>query len=322
VTTSLKGVAVVEKWREKLQESSLQQIMRCAFEHRILVPAFNVAYLPMVPAIIEALRRTETFALLEVSRPDITRFGAESFKAVKEAFDRCGDLSLSRLHQDHVPVIDEEGELVDWCSLIEEALSLGYHSVMIDGSRLPLEENIRVTREVVRRAHGEGVCVEAELGAVLGHESGPLPPYEEIFASGRGFTDPDDAKRFVEETQVDWLSVAIGNIHGAISGAAKDAKKVEARLNIDHLRVIVERTHVPLVLHGGSGIRKEYVLQAIRHGITKINVGTEIRQAYEWTLREKGKVEEAQKAVTEKVEELIRGYYEIPGSACRIAAFL
>ncbi len=312
----------MEKWREKLKESSLRDIMRCAFEHRILVPAFNVAYLPMVPAIVEVLRRTETFALLEVSRPDITRFGAKSFRAVKEAFDRYGDLSLSRLHQDHVPVIDEEGQLVDWRSLIEEALSLGYHSVMIDGSRLPLEENIRVTQEVVQRAHAEGVCVEAELGAVLGHESGPLPPYEEIFASGKGFTNSDDAKHFVEETQVDWLSVAIGNIHGAISGAAKDAKKVEACLNINHLQVIVEKTRVPLVLHGGSGIRKEYVLQAIRHGIVKINVGTEIRQAYEWVLREKGRVEEAQKAVADKVEELIREYYEISGSARRIAAFL
>lgn len=312
----------MEKWREKLKESSLRDIMRCAFEHRILVPAFNVAYLPMVPAIVEVLRRTETFALLEVSRPDITRFGAKSFRAVKEAFDRYGDLSLSRLHQDHVPVIDEEGQLVDWRSLIEEALSLGYHSVMIDGSRLPLEENIRVTQEVVQRAHAEGVCVEAELGAVLGHESGPLPPYEEIFASGKGFTNSDNAKHFVEETQVDWLSVAIGNIHGAISGAAKDAKKVEACLNINHLQVIVEKTRVPLVLHGGSGIRKEYVLQAIRHGIVKINVGTEIRQAYEWVLREKGRVEEAQKAVADKVEELIREYYEISGSARRIAAFL
>lgn len=296
--------------------------MHTAFTHRILVPAFNIAYLPMVPAIVEALRQTETFALLEVSRPDITRFGAESFKAVKEAFDSHGDLSLSRLHQDHVPVIDEEGQRVDWRSLIDEALELGYHSVMIDGSRLPLEENIRVTQEVVAKAHSLGVCVEAELGAVLGHESGPLPPYEEIFASGKGFTNPEDAGRFVQETGVDWLSVAIGNIHGAISGAAKDAKKVEARLNIEHLKKIVERTGIPLVLHGGSGIKKEYVLEAIRHGITKINVGTEIRQAYEQALRVKGSVAAAQEAVREKVKELITGYYEIQGSARKLASYL
>lgn len=309
-------------WREKLAQAHLSRIMHAAFTHRILVPAFNVAYLPMVPAIVEALRQTETFALLEVSRPDITRFGAESFKAVKEAFDVHGDPSLSRLHQDHVPVIDEEGQIVDWRSLIDEALELGYHSVMIDGSRLPLEENIRVTKEVVSKAHALGVCVEAELGAVLGHESGPLPPYEEIFASGRGFTDPEDAGRFVQETGVDWLSVAIGNIHGAISGAAKDAKKVEARLNIEHLKRIVERTGIPLVLHGGSGIKKEYVLEAIRHGITKINVGTEIRQVYEQALRTKGSVAAAQEAVREKVVELITGYYEIQGSARKLAGYL
>lgn len=317
-----KGVEPVASWKEKLACASLFDIMRAAFENRILVPAFNVAYLPMVPAIVEALRRTETFALLEVSRPDITRFGAESFKAVKETFDAFGDLSLSRLHQDHVPVIDEEGERVDWSSLIDEALELGYHSVMIDGSRLPLEENIAVTKEVVSRAHARGICVEAELGAVLGHESGPLPPYEEIFASGKGFTDPEDAGRFVKETGVDWLSVAIGNIHGAISGAAKDAKKVEARLNIEHLKRIVERTKIPLVLHGGSGIKKEYVLEAIRHGITKINVGTEIRQVYEKALRDGGDVSAAQRAVTEKVEELITVYYEIRGSARRLAEYV
>ncbi|MCX7730268.1 MAG: class II fructose-bisphosphate aldolase, partial [Candidatus Caldatribacterium sp.] len=159
-------------------------------------------------------------------------------------------------------------------------------------------------------------------GAVLGHESGPLPPYEEIFASGKGFTNPEDAQRFVQETGVDWLSVAIGNIHGAISGAARDAKKVEARLNIEHLKKIVERTGIPLVLHGGSGIRKEYVLQAIRHGITKINVGTEIRQAYEQALRAKGTVAAGQEAVREKVEELITVYYEIRGSARKLAEYL
>lgn len=309
-------------WKEKLAKASLFDIMRTAFAHRILVPAFNVAYLPMVPAIVEALRHTETFALLEVSRPDITRFGAQSFRAVKEAFDGFGDLSLSRLHQDHVPVIDEEGQCVDWSSLIDEALELGYHSVMIDGSRLPLEENIKVTKEVVSRAHARGVCVEAELGAVLGHESGPLPPYEEIFASGKGFTNPEDAGRFVRETGVDWLSVAIGNIHGAITGAAKDAKKVEARLNIEHLKKIVAQTGIPLVLHGGSGIKKEYVLEAIRHGITKINVGTEIRQVYEAALRKEGDVSAAQRAVAEKVAELIVAYYEIQGSARRLAEYL
>ncbi|NSW76011.1 MAG: class II fructose-bisphosphate aldolase [Candidatus Atribacteria bacterium] len=304
---------------EKLGKVSLQEIMRVAFREHVLIPAFNVAYLPMVETIVETLEECKTFALLEVSRPDITRFGAESFEAVKREYDRFGNPALTRLHQDHVPVIDEEGKRVDWSALVEEAMDLGYHSVMIDGSRLPLEENIAVTKEVVGRGRKRGICVEAELGAVLGHEAGPLPPYEELFQSGKGFTDPEEARRFVNETGVDWLSVAVGNIHGAISGVAKDEKKVEARLNIEHLVKIKEVTGVPLVLHGGSGIKKEYVLQAIRNGITKINVGTEIRQAYEKGWRKAGSIQEGQKALKEKMKELIKEYYEIEGSALRLA---
>src|SRR5690606_9183044 len=107
-------------------------------------------------------------------------------------------------------VIDEDQEPVDYLAIVNEALRLGFDSVMVDGSRLRLEENIAATRQVAERAHRAGVPCEAELGAVMGHEEGPLPPYEELFASGRGFTDTDEARRFVQETGCDWLSVAIG----------------------------------------------------------------------------------------------------------------
>lgn len=303
----------------KLRNIPLQEIMKIAFREHILVPAFNVAYLPMVEGIVAVLEEYQTFALLEVSRPDITRFGAESFRAVQKEYERWGNPALVRLHQDHVPVIDEEGKRVDWSSLIEEALDLGYHSVMIDGSRLPLEENVAITREVVARAHQKGMCVEAELGAVLGHEAGPLPPYEELFQTGKGFTDPGEARYFVAQTGVDWLSVAVGNIHGAISGVAKDEKKVEAKLNVEHLAKICELTGVPLVLHGGSGIQKQYVMQAIQNGITKINVGTEIRQTYEKGWRTNGSIQEGQKALQKKLREIIEEYYEIGGSALRLS---
>ncbi len=299
---------------QALQNLSIQEIMQNAYHKHILIPAFNIAYLPMVAPIVETLRRLDTFALLEIARPDITKFEAKSFGAVKEAYDRTGERGLCRLHQDHVPVIDEDMNEVDWRSFIHEALSLRYDSVMIDGSRCDLEENIHITREVVEMAHARGASVEAELGSVLGHEAGPLPPYEELFASGKGFTSPEEAERFVNETGVDWLSVAVGNIHGAISGAAKDERKVEARLNIEHLRKISTLTRRPLVLHGGSGIRKEYVLEAIQNGITKINVGTEVRQAYEQGLRAGGE-EKAAKALALRVEELITDYYKIKGSA-------
>jgi ketose-bisphosphate aldolase len=303
---------------EMLRELPVSEIMRRAYARRIVVPAFNIAYLPMVRPVVEAVKAQGSFALVEVARPDIERFEAEGYRAVAEEFGRYGDRAHVRLHQDHVPVIDEEQRRVEWAPLIEEALELGYDSVMIDGSRLPLEENLAVTRAVVEMAHPQ-VAVEAELGAVLGHEPGALPPYEELFASGRGFTDVGEAERLVGETGVDWLSVAVGSVHGAISGAAKDQKKVEARLSIEHLRELSERVRVPLVLHGGTGIRLSSVREAIRNGIAKINVATALRQPYEECLREGGSVEAAQKAVARVVEQYLRDY-GIVGSAEVLAA--
>lgn len=305
-----------------LKEVALRDIMQRAYDQHIVIPAFNVPYLPMVSPIVDTLKTLDCFGLVEVARPDVEKFGAKSFKAVVEEFNRYADRGYTRLHQDHVPVIDEDGQRVDWKSLIQEAVDLNFDSVMVDGSRLALKENIKVTRIVVEMAHPKGILVEGELGAVLGHEKGPLPPYEELFSSGKGFTAPDEAGRFVKETGVDWLSVAIGNIHGAISGLAKDKKKIEARLNIEHLRKLSEITKIPLVLHGGSGIKQESVLSSIQNGITKINVGTVLRQDYERGLKEKGDVKDAQEAVRQEMENLIKNYYRIQGSATRLAAIL
>lgn len=303
---------------DSLAALTLQQIMQRAYRRHVVVPAFNVAYLPMLEPIVETLRATASFGLVEVARPDIEMFGAVGYAAVADEFTAHADRRFVRLHQDHVPVIDEAQQRVEWQPLIAEALRLRYDAVMVDGSRLDLDENIAVTRAVVAMAHPD-TAVEAELGAVLGHEAGPLPPYEELFRSGRGFTEVAAARRFVEETGVDWLSVAIGNIHGAISGAAKDAKKLTARLNIEHLRAISDAVGIPLVLHGGSGIDLACVLQAIDNGITKINVGTALRQAYETALRADGDMQAARDAVACAVVDHLRDYH-ILGSAIQLAA--
>ena len=195
---------------------------------------------------------------------------------------------------------------------------MGYQSVMVDGSRLDLEGNIQATRQVVEMAHEAGIPCEAELGAVLGHEAGPLPPYEELFESGLGFTDVMEAERFVRETGCDWLSVAIGNIHGAVSGALKDRKKIEARLDLDHLDRLRQATGIPLVLHGGSGVKREYLLAAIKRGIAKVNIGTDIRQAYEAARRSEPRARRseprAQRAVYERTSWLIRDYFGLAGT--------
>ncbi len=295
---------------------NIKVIMRRAFEKGIVIPAFNIAHLPMLEPIVDSLKELKAFGLVQVARPDVEKFGARSFKAVAEGYYRLADPRFMRLHLDHIPVIDEDGQKVDWARLIKEALEMGYQSVMVDGSRLPFEENVAVTRQTVDLAKPYDAAVEAELGAVLGHEAGPLPPYEELFRSGKGFTAPADAERFVKQTGVDWLSVACGNIHGAITGAAKDQKKVEARLNIERLKELAKAAGVPLVLHGGSGIKQQSVLDGVKAGIAKINVGTNVRQPYEKGLAEKpGNIAHAQSLVAEEMRSLIVDYYRIAGSA-------
>lgn len=288
-------------------------IMAAARKAGIVIPSFNIPYLPMLQPVVRAVVDQDAFALIAVARLEWIKFQAKSLAAVAEEFARWAQPDHVRLHLDHVPVIDEDNARVDYLPIIREALALGYQSVMVDGSRLPLADNIAVTRAVVELAHASGVPVEAELGAVLGHEAGPLPPYEELFASGKGFTDVEEARRFVAETGCDWLSVAIGNIHGAIAAGARDQKKAEARLNLERLDELAAATGIPLVLHGGSGIRREYLLEAFRRGIAKINIGTEIRQTYEQAWRATGDVVAAQEAVYQRTTWVLRDYLDVAG---------
>jgi fructose-bisphosphate aldolase class II len=293
---------------------SLTEIMSNARRAELVIPAFNVPYLPMVRPVVQAVVDQNAFALVETARLEWLKFEARSLVAVFEEFARWKQPDHVRLHLDHIPVIDEDQQRVDYLSLIREAIAVGYDSVMIDGSRLSLAENIAATRQVVEVAHPTGVPVEAELGAVMGHEAGPPPPYEELFASGRGFTDVDECARFVRESGCAWLSVAIGNIHGAVSGVLKDQAKVEARLNLAHLAQLAQVAGIPLVLHGGSGIKRTDVLAGIRQGIAKVNVGTEIRQVYEAALHQSPDVAAAQQAVYERTTSLLRDYFEVAGS--------
>jgi ketose-bisphosphate aldolase len=288
-------------------------IIKKAFEKGIVVPGFNIPYLPMMEPVVRALHDTGTFGLIMVARLEWIKFKSGSMKSIRDEYGKLKDLRFTRLHLDHVPVIDEDNLLTDFEKIISEAVELGYNSVMIDGSRLSLDENIKTTKTIVTLAHGSGIPVEAELGAVLGHESGPLPPYEELFASGKGFTSPEEAKQFVGETETDWLSVAIGNVHGAISAASRTEKKIEARLAIPHLKKINDILNIPLVLHGGTGIAKEYLMQSFKCGIAKINIATALRQPYEKLMNDS--VKKAQEAVYNEMLDIINNQLEIAGSA-------
>jgi fructose-bisphosphate aldolase class II len=299
---------------------STASIVHNAYRAGIAIPAFNVPYLPMVKPVIRATVDTESFALVEVSRGEWLKFECQSPAAVMQEFTKWNAPDHVRLHLDHIPVIDEEGLEVDYLPIIEEAIRLGYHSVMIDGSLLDLESNIKATRQVVALAHAAGIPCEAELGAIVREGVDPLLSYEELFESGVGFTKVEDVGRFVTETGCDWLSVAVGSIHGAVSGALTDRKKTEAKLNLGLLGRLRQVVDIPLVLHGGSGVKREYLLAAIKQGIVKVNIGFEIRQAYTSSLRASGgDVSAAQDAVYERTCWLIRDHFGVAGTRRLIA---
>lgn len=287
----------------------LKTIVQNALNTGLALPAFNIPYLPMLEPVVRAVVDQNSFALIETARLEWIKFDAGGSEQVAREYARWQNPAYVRLHLDHVPVIDEDDQQVDYLAIIRQAINLGYHSVMVDGSRLPLEENIIATRQAVELAHAAGIPCEAELGRILGHKAGPMPPYDEIFASGDGFTRVDEARRYVVETGCDWLSVAVGNIHGAVASGYKDQKKIAARLDLDHLEELFRATGIPLVLHGGSSIPREYVLASFHKGIAKINIGTEIRQAYEAELKSSGRVSAAQDAVYERTAWLIGEYF-------------
>jgi len=295
-------------------------IMRRAHSLGLAIPAFNVPYLPMLEPVVRAAVDMDSFALVTVARLEWIKFEARSLQAVAEAFAPFAACEHVRLHLDHIPVIDEDDLRVDYAPIFAAAVEAGYESLMIDGSRLPLEENIRAVLPMVEFGHAHARPVEAELGAIFGHESGPAPSYEELFTTGRGFTDIAEARRFVTETGCDWLSVAIGNVHGAIAAGVKDRKKIEARLNLERLDQLNQATGVPLVLHGGSGIQVDNVRAAIKLGIAKINIATEIRQAYEVAWKETASLEKAREAVYQRACWVIGEFLQLAGTRARLLA--
>ena len=185
-----------------------QEAVKLAWQHHTIVPAFNIPYLPMARPVAQAIIDEKTVAMLQVARLEWEKFESESLERVAEEYGKYKKEGHTLLHLDHVPVIDEDHKRVDFMPILERAVKAGYQSVMVDGSRLSLEENIATTKQVAEFAHANGIACEAELGSVMGHEgSGANMDYEEIFRTKKGFTDLNEAKRFAAETGCDWLSV-------------------------------------------------------------------------------------------------------------------
>lgn len=157
------------------------------------------------------------------------------------------------LHADHFREYDD----------IRRAIDAGFRSVMIDASAYPLEENIQRTAQVVELAHSAGVSVEGELGRIAGCEQKLSLSEEEAMQ-----TDPDEAAYFVRATGVDILALSIGTVHGEY--------RFPPRINIPRLERISEKVSIPLVMHGGSGTPEDKVAEAVEHGITKLNLATDL----------------------------------------------
>lgn len=284
------------------------EVMLKARKNGVCIPAFNIPHPEMLKPIAAAIRDENSIAMIQVARVEWEKMSSISLENIAAEYAKYKN-AHTLLHLDHIPVIDEDYKEVEYMSLIQRALAAGYESVMIDGSRLPLKDNIRVTAEAASAAHEAGVPIESELGAVMGHESGEMPPYEVIFAKKMGFTKIEEAIEFVRESKCDWMSVAVGNIHGAIADSLRNQKKPEARLDIEHIRNLYNATGIPLVLHGGSGVKRDSLLQAVKAGIAKINVGTEMRQCYEKALVEHNNdIEAARDALYLRAREYIRMY--------------
>ena len=284
-------------------------IVRKALENGLVVPAFNIPHPPMLKPIAEAVRDENSVAMIQVARLEWEKFESVSLEHIAEEYAKYAVPGHTLLHLDHVPVIDEDHLEVDYIPIIKRAIAAGYQSVMVDASRLDLAGNIAATKAVADIAHAAGIPVEAELGAVMGHESSQQSiPYEEIFAKKMGFTQVDEALKFMQESACDWLSVAVGSVHGAIADNLLDKKKPAAKLDIERITELRDALNIPLVLHGGSGIENDYIVRGIKAGIAKINVGTELRQPYERALKETGDVEFARECVYKRCRELIRDF--------------
>ena len=212
------------------------------------VGAFNVSNMEMAWGAIQAAEELDTPLILQIAEGRLKYSPLDLLGEVMLAAARKCKMPTA-VHLDHGSTLET----------IKLALKLGFTSVMFDGSKYPLEENIRRTREVVKLAHEQGAAVEAEIGRVGGAEG----DYKSVDVL---VTSVDEAKRFAEETEVDALAVAIGTAHGNYT--------VQPQLRIDRLKEIFDAVQTPLVLHGGTGLTEDDFRNCIAGGIKKINIAT------------------------------------------------
>ncbi|WP_434797170.1 class II fructose-1,6-bisphosphate aldolase [Terrisporobacter vanillatitrophus] len=231
-----------------------KEILIKAQEGKYAVGAFNVENMEMVMAVIEAAEQLNSPVIMQTTPSTVKYAGIDYYLSNVSSAAKKSRVPVA-MHLDHGSSFD----------LAMQAFRGGYTSIMIDGSHSVFEENIEITKRVVDACKPSSIPVEAELGKVGGKE-------DDLDGGCGGYTDPKEAKEFVERTNVDSLAVAIGTAHGVYDGIPK--------LDLDRLSEIRELVDVPLVLHGASGLSEEAIKESINRGICKVNFATELRIAY------------------------------------------
>ena len=240
----------------------MKELLKVAKENQFAVPAFNICSYDMLKAIMEESERLNAPVILEI-HPDEIAYLNDEFVASVRAY----------AHNSKVPVVihlDHGGTVKD----VLRAIRNGYTSVMIDASLQSFEDNLAITKEVVALAHAVGVSVEAEIGTIGNNGSA------EGGAANIIYTDPEQAKHFVEETNIDSLAIAIGTAHGLYP------KDKTPKLNIELLKELNQQIDKPFVLHGGSGNPDAEVSESVRYGVAKVNLSSDLKSVFFDALRE------------------------------------
>ncbi len=240
----------------------ITELLQKAKKEGYAVGAFNCNNMEIVQAIIAAAEAEKSPVIMQASQGAIKYAGLEYITAMAKIAAENASVPVA-LHIDHGTSFDQ----------VMQCIRSGFSSVMIDGSKLPLEENIALTKKVIDVAHAVGVSVEAELGKIGGTE-------DDIHVDEKDalFTNPEEAKTFVEQTGVDALAIAIGTAHGQYKGTPE--------LDFARLEKIVSLVDTPIVLHGSSGVPDEAIRKAIKLGVAKVNIDTNIREAFVEAMRD------------------------------------
>ncbi|MBR4643502.1 MAG: class II fructose-1,6-bisphosphate aldolase [Selenomonadaceae bacterium] len=232
-----------------------KELLLDAQKNHYAVGAFNVENMEMVMAVLAAAEEQNSPVIMQTTPGTVKYAGFDYYFAnVKAAAERTKIPVV--MHLDHGNSF----------AMAMQAFRAGYTSIMIDGSKLPFEENIDLTKSVVNVCHASNVPVEGELGKVGGKED-DLENDDD-----NPYTDPQEAKEFVERTGVDSLAIGIGTAHGVYKGIPK--------VNMEVLSAVRAVVDVPLVMHGTSGVPDEQVRDAVRRGICKVNYATDLRIAF------------------------------------------